>query len=97
MPTKNLEKCLFQSGLWVVGRITQGTDYLESLASDNIKSRFVSGEITQITENGVITNNGKGEYPVEIAEVPICATGFDTTFKPRFLLVGSTEQRLGQI
>ncbi|KAJ5745469.1 flavin-binding monooxygenase [Penicillium odoratum] len=77
-----LEKLLIPE--WAVGcrRLTPGTDYLESLSDPNVK--VVYGEITQITETGVICDNGAGEYPVDVL---ICATGFDTTFKPRFPLV----------
>lgn len=41
-------------------------------------------EITQITPSGCITNNG---VETEL-DVLICATGFDTTFKPRFPITG---------
>lgn len=70
---------------WSVGcrRLTPGTNYLESLGDENVQTVF--GEITQITPTGVICGDGKGEYPVDIL---ICATGFDTTFKPRFPISG---------
>ncbi|TVY21170.1 putative sterigmatocystin biosynthesis monooxygenase [Lachnellula arida] len=92
LANEELEKVLIPE--WSVGcrRITPGTDYLEALASDNVKVVF--GEITQITAKGVVTTDGRGEYPVDVL---ICATGFDTTFKPRFPLVGSTGEQLGQL
>jgi cation diffusion facilitator CzcD-associated flavoprotein CzcO len=44
----------------------------------------IYGEITKVTSKGCLTDNG-----VETAvDVLICATGFDTTFKPRFQLIG---------
>lgn len=69
---------------WSVGcrRITPGTNYLESLNDDNVQAVF--GSITNITRTGVVCDNGT-EYPIDVL---ICATGFDTTFKPRFLLLG---------
>jgi hypothetical protein len=69
---------------WSVGcrRLTPGVGYLESLGNDNVT--VVYGEITSVTERGCLSDNGK-EYPVDIL---ICATGFDTTFKPRFPLIG---------
>jgi cyclohexanone monooxygenase len=79
---------------WSVGcrRITPGTNYLESLSDSNVK--VVYGEITQVTETGVICDNGAGEYPVDVL---ICATGFDTTFKPRFPLVNGSGEDLRDV
>jgi cyclohexanone monooxygenase len=86
-----LEKVLIPE--WAVGcrRLTPGTNYLESLHDDNVK--VVYGEITKITETSVICDNGS----VNPVEVLICATGFDTTFKPRFPLVGSTGEQLSTL
>lgn len=69
---------------WAVGcrRLTPGVGYLESLGKDNVT--VVYGEINEVTEKGCLCDNGI-EYPVDIL---ICATGFDTTFKPRFPLIG---------
>lgn len=69
---------------WSVGcrRLTPGVGYLDALSHE--KSSVVYGEIASISEKGPITADGK-EHPVEVL---ICATGFDTTFKPRFPLVG---------
>lgn len=68
---------------WSVGcrRLTPGIDYLESLGKSNVKT--VYGEIDRITPNGCVCDDGN-EYPVDVL---ICATGFDTTFKPRFPLI----------
>jgi cation diffusion facilitator CzcD-associated flavoprotein CzcO len=78
-----LEKVLIPD--WAVGcrRLTPGINYLESLGDSKVE--IVYGEITEITPTGVICDDGKGEYPVEVL---ICATGFDTTFKPRFPVWG---------
>ncbi|EAT77845.1 hypothetical protein SNOG_14653 [Parastagonospora nodorum SN15] len=59
-----------------------GTDYLECLGKDNVT--VVYGEITNITTDSCITSDGK-KTPLDVL---ICATGFDTTFKPRFPVIG---------
>ncbi|KAG9664100.1 flavin-binding monooxygenase, partial [Aureobasidium melanogenum] len=75
---------------WSVGcrRITPGIDYLEALNSEKV--RVVHGGITKVTSRGPITEDGK-EHPVDVL---ICATGFDTSFKPRFSLVGRSGKAL---
>ncbi|KAF9888468.1 hypothetical protein FE257_008575 [Aspergillus nanangensis] len=75
---------------WSVGcrRITPGPGYLESLVADNVQ--VVYGNIDRITENGCVCDDGK-EYAVDVL---ICATGFDTTFKPRFPLFGFNGENL---
>jgi cation diffusion facilitator CzcD-associated flavoprotein CzcO len=75
---------------WPVGcrRITPGVNYLESLGSSCVE--IVYGEIEQITEKGCLSSDGQ-EYPVDVL---ICATGFDTSYRPRFPLIGSKGQSL---
>lgn len=75
---------------WAVGcrRLTPGINYLETLGADNVD--VVYGEIERITENGCVGEGGK-EYPVDVL---ICATGFDTSFKPRFTLIGENGANL---
>lgn len=79
---KNLERVLIPQ--WPVGcrRITPGVNYLESLTAENVE--VVYGNIDAVTERGCVCDDGK-EYAVDVL---ICATGFDTSFKPRFPLVG---------
>ena len=69
---------------WHVGcrRLTPGVGYLEALGKENVE--VVYGEISSISEKGCVCDNGT-EYPVDIL---ICATGFNTSFKPRFPVVG---------
>jgi cation diffusion facilitator CzcD-associated flavoprotein CzcO len=69
---------------WAVGcrRLTPGVNYLETLGAENV--RVVYGEIDSISEKGCICDDGI-EYPIDVL---ICATGFDTSFKPRFPLIG---------
>lgn len=75
---------------WSLGcrRFTPGIGYLESLGKDNVT--VVYGGINQITKKGCLCDNGN-EYPVDVL---ICATGFDTTFKPRFPLIGPDRRNL---
>lgn len=77
---------------WPVGcrRITPGTNYLETLGSDKVK--VVYGEIERITERGCVCDDGN-EYPVDVL---ICATGFDTSFRPRFPIIGSGGRNLSE-
>lgn len=85
---EELEKLLIPD--WHVGcrRLTPGVNYLESLTKENVT--VVYGEITKVSEKGPVCDNGQ-EYPVDVL---ICATGFDTTFKPRFPLIGPSGKNL---
>ncbi|KAG8157087.1 hypothetical protein KVR01_013077 [Diaporthe batatas] len=58
-------------------RLTPGVDYLESLGKENVTTIY--GEITKVTETGCVTEKA-GSVDVDVL---ICATGFNTTFKPR--------------
>lgn len=69
-------------------RPTPGTGYLESLLDEKVQT--VIGNIDRISEEGVVSKDGT-IYPVDIL---ICATGFDTTYMPRFPIVGSLGQTL---
>jgi len=75
---------------WSVGcrRLTPGVGYLESLTKPNVTT--VYGEIEKITERGCVCDDGN-EYPIDVL---ICATGFDTTFKPRFPLIAPSGKNL---
>ncbi|ETS75250.1 hypothetical protein PFICI_13734 [Pestalotiopsis fici W106-1] len=75
---------------WSVGcrRLTPGVNYLESLTKENVQ--VVYGEINEVTERGCLCDDGK-EYPVDVL---ICATGFDTSFKPRFPVVSDKGENL---
>ncbi|KAJ5713998.1 uncharacterized protein N7483_011179 [Penicillium malachiteum] len=74
---------------WSVGcrRITPGAGYLESLGAENVN--VVYGNIDAVTPLGCVS--GGREYPVDAL---ICATGFDTTFRPRFPIIGPTGSNL---
>ncbi|KAL2858477.1 hypothetical protein BJY01DRAFT_256656 [Aspergillus pseudoustus] len=77
---------------WSVGcrriTITPGVGYLESLGHE--KTQVVYGNIDAINENGCICDDGK-EYPVDVL---ICATGFDTSFRPRFPIIRPAGNKL---
>ncbi|KAK1466334.1 monooxygenase [Colletotrichum cuscutae] len=75
---------------WSVGcrRLTPGVNYLESLTKPNVE--VVYGGIKEITERGCVADDGR-EYPVDVL---ICATGFDTSFKPRFPIIGPSGENL---
>lgn len=77
---------------WSVGcrRLTPGVGYLNALSSP--KSSVVYGEISRISDKGPVTADGR-EHPIDVL---ICATGFDTTFKPRFPLVGPDGSTLAE-
>ncbi|KFZ00448.1 hypothetical protein V498_00072 [Pseudogymnoascus sp. VKM F-4517 (FW-2822)] len=78
---------------WSVGcrRLTPGINYLESLTKPNVT--VVYGEINEVTEKGCLCDDGQ-EYPVDVL---ICATGFDTTFKPRFPLIAPNGKNLQDV
>jgi cation diffusion facilitator CzcD-associated flavoprotein CzcO len=63
-------------------RITPGHHYLESLASDNVTVE--SGEIFSVRANGIEMKDGT----LHEVDALICATGFDTSFKPAFPVIG---------
>ncbi|KAK7946263.1 cyclohexanone monooxygenase [Apiospora aurea] len=64
-------------------RLTPGVGYLESLTKPNV-TVAQGGGVTRMTPKGCVTADGK-EWPLDVL---ICATGFDTTFQPRFPLLG---------
>ncbi|KAF9889894.1 hypothetical protein FE257_006766 [Aspergillus nanangensis] len=70
--------------------LTPGVGYLEALGHE--KTTVVYGEISEITEQGCRMEDGQ-EHSVDVL---VCATGFDTTFKPRFPLVGSHGRTLAE-
>jgi cation diffusion facilitator CzcD-associated flavoprotein CzcO len=75
---------------WGVGcrRITPGVGYLEALVHE--KTEVVTCGVKEITASGCVDEEGK-EYPVDVI---ICATGFDTSYLPRFPIVGENGQEL---
>jgi cation diffusion facilitator CzcD-associated flavoprotein CzcO len=47
-------------------------------------AEVVTEEIDQVTEEGLITRDGK----LHKVDIIVCATGFNTSFKPNFHLIG---------
>lgn len=64
-------------------RPTPGNGYLEALAGD--KTTVFTQTIERITERGVVDSATGEEHEVDVI---ICATGFDTSFRPRFPITG---------
>lgn len=86
---EKLEELVIPS--WGVGckRITPGVGYLEALASDKVEVAW--GDIERINEHGPVGVDGM-EHPVDVL---ICATGFDVSYRPRFPIIGTSGQNLG--
>ncbi|KIW94844.1 uncharacterized protein Z519_04822 [Cladophialophora bantiana CBS 173.52] len=61
-------------------RPTPGNGYLEALTGE--KTTAYASQIQKITEKGFIDPDGQEQE----VDVVICATGFDTSYKPRFPL-----------
>jgi cation diffusion facilitator CzcD-associated flavoprotein CzcO len=72
-------------------RPTPGPGYLEALVSPDVTT-FVS-EIREITSTGFIDSEGQHHE----VDVIICATGFDTSFKPRFPVIGNDSRDLRDV
>lgn len=68
-------------------RLTPGIGYLESLTMPNVE--LVFGGIEAIDETGLVCA-GK-QHPVDVI---VCATGFDTSFRPRFPIIGLDKTNL---
>jgi cation diffusion facilitator CzcD-associated flavoprotein CzcO len=75
---------------WSLGcrRLTPGNGYLESLTESNVT--VTSNPIAEITETGILTGDGEHQK----YDVIVCATGFDVSFKPRWLQVGRNGRSL---
>jgi cation diffusion facilitator CzcD-associated flavoprotein CzcO len=63
-------------------RMTPGSGYLQSLKAENMT--VVPNAAVRFTENGIVGEDGV-EREVDVV---ICATGFDTTFTPKFEVHG---------
>ncbi|BGP55503.1 hypothetical protein JCM8202v2_003107 [Rhodotorula sphaerocarpa] len=69
-------------------RLTPGPGYLEALCEDHVD--FVSSPIDRITETGIQSADGSHrEY-----DTIVCATGFDTSFRPRIPIIGRNGSNL---
>ena len=64
-------------------RPTPGNGYLEALVQPNVTT--YTEQLQEITEKGFIDSEGV-EHEVDVI---VCATGFDTTFVPRFPIIAN--------
>ncbi|CVL03471.1 related to steroid monooxygenase [Fusarium proliferatum] len=71
-------------------RLGPAEGFLESFHEDNVE--LAEGEIESFTENGLRVADGT-EYQ---ADVIICATGFNVSFKPHFPVIGRDDVSLGE-
>ncbi|KAJ7597765.1 FAD/NAD-binding domain-containing protein [Mycena floridula] len=72
-------------------RLTPGPGYLEALCEDNVE--FVPVPIKRVTKTGIETEDGKHTD----LDIIVCATGFDTTFKYGFPLIGRAGKDLAEV
>lgn len=71
-------------------RQTPGPGFLEALLQDNVE--MVWDSIQTVTPKGIRFKTGEeAEY-----DVIVCATGFDTTFKPAFPIIGRNGVNLAE-
>jgi cation diffusion facilitator CzcD-associated flavoprotein CzcO len=71
-------------------RLTPAPGYLEALCEDNVD--FISTGITKVTPTGIQTSDGNHQD----LDIIVCATGFDTTYKLPFPLIGRNNLTLSQ-
>lgn len=69
-------------------RPTPGIHYLESLTAPNVT--VVHGPISKIVPSGCVSQNGA----LHALDILICATGFNTSYVPRFPLLGHSGTNL---
>lgn len=69
---------------WSLGcrRITPGDPYIMAIQEPNVTCHFT--EVVEVTETGLVGKNGEA---CEVDTI-VCATGFDTSFRPNFPIVG---------
>lgn len=63
-------------------RLTPGPGYLEALTDEKVD--VITSGIVKVKEDGIVTADGT----YHSADVLVCATGFNTTFTPRFPVLG---------
>lgn len=72
-------------------RLTPGPGYLNAIAQENVD--YISDPIQKVTEGGIVTTDGR----LREVDVIICATGFDTSGKPRIPTYGLDGISLAEI
>jgi cation diffusion facilitator CzcD-associated flavoprotein CzcO len=78
---------------WPLGcrRLTPGVGYLSALSHEKVE--VVHEALAEVTETSVKSASGR-EFPVDVI---ICASGFDTSFKPKYPVIGRNGQDLREI
>lgn len=74
----------------VCRRLTPGPGYLEALTDPKVD--VITTAIQTVDEHGIITTDGQHRT----VDAIVCATGFDTTFCPRFPIVGKNGVSLAE-
>lgn len=74
----------------VCRRLTPGPGYLEALT--DAKCDIITSPIAHVDKTGIVTEDGQ-HRPVDAI---VCATGFNTTFTPRFPLIGKNGASLAE-
>ncbi|KAF2800321.1 flavin-binding monooxygenase-like protein [Melanomma pulvis-pyrius CBS 109.77] len=69
-------------------RITPGFPYIRAVQQENVNVHFT--HVTKIVPTGVIGADGV----LREADTIVCATGFDTTYRPRFPIIGKYGRNL---
>lgn len=72
-------------------RPTPGNKYIESICAPNVD--LITGNIRCVTPEGVVDQDGN----VHPLDVLVCATGFDTSHRPRFPLLGRGRRNLQDV
>lgn len=73
--------------------VPSGFRYLKTLQKDNVT--IVHGSVTSFTESGCTsTSNTNDEEQQHTGDVIICATGFNTSYVPRYPVVGPSARNL---
>lgn len=71
-----------EADLDISTRVTPGHGYLEALLSDKVEVETT--RISKVTEAGILMEDGRFHQ----VDVIITATGYDTSYVPRFPLIG---------
>lgn len=87
---EELKKFIIPS--WSPGcrRISPGDGYLEALVKPNVEP--VYGGIEKVTEEGIVTPDGK----LHKVDIIVCATGFNVAFRPAFKMINGQGRTLDE-
>jgi len=70
-------------------RTTPGISFMQALKEPNVDVHFTA--VDRITEDGIVGADGKTASNIHTI---VCATGFDTTYRPQFTLIGQNNVSL---